>query len=289
MPARLVDDDKAIAAIAIGENEAAFFERGLEFLAAVGAFEAVENGGADLPHVGAEAAGFFFLGAPGRLRPVFRFPRAVELTQVELALEVPRQLLEVVLIHAGVDRPLSLKIDAAPTDMHVPLAIAVNMKRDDARLAGEAEPPFLAIGDLHPLLGRELLAGGKARLGMKERFRRPRMSVGELLQCLERSNGVRTEVVEATRLDEFNVLPALAGHEIPGEVTAVAVKVTLRDHGSRLPVWRRAARQAHPAHRVSWRRAPRSGVRGGGCPARARQARARSAPARSGSGYCRRD
>ena len=250
MPARLVNDDEAIAAVAIGENEAALFERRLESLATVGALEAIENGGADLPHVGAEAAGFFFLGTTWRLGAVFWFPRAVELSQSKLALEFPRQLLEVVFIHAGIDHPHVFEVEAAPADMHVPFAVGVNMERHDARLAGEAEPLFLAVGDAHPLLGRELLAGGKARLGMKERLRRVGMAFGDLLQRLEGGNRIGAEVVEAARLDEFDALALLAGHEIPGKCAAVGMKITLRySHGLRRPGWRRAARQAHPARR----------------------------------------
>ena len=123
MPAGLVNDDKAIAAIAVRKHEAAFVKRGLEPLAPVGMFEAVENGGADFPHIGAEAAGFFFLVAAGRLGPVFRLARAVQLAQPKIFLEVPRDLLEVVFKQAGIDRPHFFKIDAAPSDMHVPLAV----------------------------------------------------------------------------------------------------------------------------------------------------------------------
>ena len=289
MAARLVDDNEAIAAVAVGENEAAFFERGLEPLAAVGALEAVENGGADLPHIGAEAAGFFFLGTPRRLRPVFRFPRAVQLTQPKIALEISRQLLEVVLIQAGIDHPHFFKIEAAPADMHVLLAVVVNVEGDDARLAFEAEPLFLAVGNLHPLLARQFLVGWKPVLGMKERLGRAGVLFGDQLQRFERFDRIAAEVVDAARLDKFHSLAGPGHHEIPGEVSAVAVEITLRDHGSTPPVSLRVARQAHPAHRVSRRRAPRSEVRGGGCPARVRQARAHSAPARSGSGYCRRD
>ena len=114
---------------------------------------------------------------PGALAPVFRFPRAVQLAQPKFALEIPRQLLEVVFIQAGIDRPHFFKIDAAPADMHVPLAVVVNMERDDARLAVEAEPLFLAVGDLHPLLARQLLAGCKPGLGVKERLRRAGVAV----------------------------------------------------------------------------------------------------------------
>ena len=84
LPARLIHHNEAIAAVAIGEHEAAFFERGLECLAAVGVFKAIENGGADRPHVGAEAAGFFHLVPLRRARLVVRLPLVAQLAQAEI-------------------------------------------------------------------------------------------------------------------------------------------------------------------------------------------------------------
>jgi hypothetical protein len=43
LSAFLIDHDKAVAAVAIGEHQAAFFERCLKGAAAIGLFEAIEK------------------------------------------------------------------------------------------------------------------------------------------------------------------------------------------------------------------------------------------------------
>ena len=95
--------------------------------------------------------------------------------------------------------------------------------------------------------------GAMPRLAVKERLRRLRMMLGDVLQRFEGGDGIGAEAVEAARLDKFDILAQLAGHKIPGELAAVAVEITLRDHGSKRPGWRQAARQAHRAQRISRR------------------------------------
>ena len=154
LSARLVDDDEAIAPVAVREHQPAFVERRFECLAAVRAFEAIEDRGADRAAVGAKAARFFNLLAVGGARPVFRLAEIADFLKPVFFFELPAELLEVVFIHAGVDSPHRLKIDAAPSDMQMFFAVRLDMKADNARLAGEAEALFLPVGNLQPLLHR---------------------------------------------------------------------------------------------------------------------------------------
>jgi FixJ family two-component response regulator len=98
LAARGIDDNEAIAAIPVRQDEAPALKRRLERLAVVRLLQAVQNGCADVAHVRAKAAAFLDLVASGRARPVVRR------TGLILVIEDDRELcelLEVVLKEDG--------------------------------------------------------------------------------------------------------------------------------------------------------------------------------------------
>ena len=171
LSARLVDDDEAIAPVAVREHQPAFVERRFERLAAVRAFKAIKDRGADRAAVGAKAAQFLDLLAVAGARPVFRLTKIADFLKPVFFFELPAKLLEVVFIHAGVDRPHRLKIDAAPSDMRVLFAARLDMKADNARLVGEAKALFCPIDNLQPLFrGKMFVAVRVPDLNMEKRI-----------------------------------------------------------------------------------------------------------------------
>jgi hypothetical protein len=111
----------------------------------------------------------------------------------------------VVLEHAGIDCPHGLKIDAKPRNVQVLLVgRGVDVKAYDARLAGEAKPLFLSVGNMQPLLLGKLLARGVPGLAMKKRLRAFGVRLGQSLQHREGFHGIATERLQAAGLDRHD-------------------------------------------------------------------------------------
>src|SRR5271157_4317812 len=121
--------------------------------------------------------------------------------------------------------------------MQVPIAVWQDMNTGDARLAGEAEALFLPVGNLQQLCIGKIFAVWKPGLGMKKRHRAFGVCLGYLLQGGESLHWIAAEVFQTACLQQLSNLSFLAGHQIPGKRTAVAVKITLRYHRSTRLGW----------------------------------------------------
>ena len=80
-----------------------------------------------------------------------------------------------------------------------------------------------------------LVAVRVAGLNMEKRIVRFGVRLRHPLQHLERLHGIAAQIIQAPRLNEFGDLILFAGQQIPCQLSAVAVEVTLRDHNSMRP------------------------------------------------------
>jgi hypothetical protein len=84
--------------------------------------EAIEDRGADRPHVGAETARFLHFLPLGHARPVVRLAVIAHLAKGKFLFGSAQDFLEPQLEKVGIAREAGLGIDAIPGGMHVPLA-----------------------------------------------------------------------------------------------------------------------------------------------------------------------
>ena len=174
MPARLVDDDEAIAAVTVGENEAAFFERGLESPCRRRHARGSREWRCGSPAHRCRGGGILLPRRGRRLAPDLPASRVPSSSRKSNSRSKSRaSCLRWFLYRPGSIARIVLKIDAAPADMHVPLADRreygnVTMRGWPAKPSRFSSRSAISIHCSR----RELLAGGKPRLGVKERLRR---------------------------------------------------------------------------------------------------------------------
>src|SRR5208337_710271 len=150
-----IDDDKS-PPVATRQHQVMLGKRGGERLPAVGALPAIVNGVADRLEVTAKAARLFELGAGGGFGFDVRAALVRHAGKAELLFECAAKILHLVFVEAWVDRGERLEVDPRPGNVHVALAAGPVMKRNRARLVGEAKLLFEALGEGQPQLAGEL-------------------------------------------------------------------------------------------------------------------------------------
>ena len=122
------------------------------------------------------------------------------------------------------DGPHRLKVDAEPSGMHVFFTVLrVDMKADNARLAGEAKTLFFPVGDLQPLCIGKMLARRVPGLRMEKRQRAFGVRLRYLLQQGEGLHRIGAEGFQTARFEQLGNFALLSGHQIPGKSSAVAM------------------------------------------------------------------
>lgn len=127
--------------------------------------------------------------------------------------------------------PVRAAGNPAPCDVQMPRAgRSVSVERHRARLPGKTERLLRAVADIEPLPPGQPLARSQPDVAMKKSCRRLGAEDPQFFQPERRRQICRREAAQHHELGKFAVM---SGDQIAGQLYAVAVQITFRDHDSR--------------------------------------------------------